>query len=900
MRLLGWLLLGVTAAGARTASVELGEVNRSQGLTVPSAGDGENVAASIGGRAARIATGARSLYTYVAVDAALFPPGDHTLYVTFDLWDDGPRVLRLQYDSVAAQPSIATKYRDGGALLLLGSGGWVRRTAKLEHARLGKGQNHATDLRVSGVAYIARIEVSDAPPAGWDAQQLVPPEDLARLRTPIGAGVELCVGAEPDLAEALILEALGVTSIETYVTWQTVEDAGRGQWDWSRWDAQVAVLRQAGLKWVPFLIAGPAYATPKWFREGPQHFPYVCLEHQQPTKVESLWNPALRPEIERFLAAFAERYRDSGVIESVLLGITGIYGESIYPAGPSDGWTMDIPGPYHNHGGWWAGDRRAAADFRTTLRRRYGDLARLNAAWGTQYASFEAVPLQLPSQYPAGTARADFVRWYEESMTEWSRWWVEVTRKQFPTTAIYLCTGGDGSPFLGADFTAQAKAIAPYGAGIRITNEASSYPHNFAITREVATATRLYQTFAGFEPAGQVDEWGVGARIYNATASGIRQLHYYAPNLLGSGPATANWRAAAAQWQARRPLPPTVAVYLPREAWAQGATPGASYSIVHALREYVDVDLVTATSVADGALRAVKALVIPPTPSLEPAAERAIQDWCSAGGLLLQCGPAGPLPVVVRPVDPLPATVVLQLGAAADEVYLSGDWNGPERGAEFPQTPTKRWSGAAPGLLLPVQPGQPVSLRLEVLAREVALRDGGGAAVVNGQEVGRLKPGYQILAAELPGNLLTSPLAKLELRVRGWQPSEQDRTTDDRVLGVAVGRVELRRAGGPAEAPPNQSLVAVLERARLTVVKQGAGAAVTLPVGAYTSQPVLSGLLGEVARELGLGDLRLDDLTDGVYATALPDGLLWYNAGALPAVKRGVTIPPRSIASTPR
>ena len=56
------------------------------------------------------------------------------------------------------------------------------------------------------------------------------------------------------------------------------------------------------------------------------------------------------------------------MIESVLLGVSGIYGESIYPAGPEGGWTADRTGLYHNHGGWWAGDELAGAAFRDAMR----------------------------------------------------------------------------------------------------------------------------------------------------------------------------------------------------------------------------------------------------------------------------------------------------------------------------------------------------------------------------------------------------------------------------------------------------------------------------------------------------------------------------------------------------
>lgn len=31
-------------------------------------------------------------------------------------------------------------------------------------------------------------------------------------------------------------KSLGVTSIESYVTWETCERGGEGKWDWSEWD----------------------------------------------------------------------------------------------------------------------------------------------------------------------------------------------------------------------------------------------------------------------------------------------------------------------------------------------------------------------------------------------------------------------------------------------------------------------------------------------------------------------------------------------------------------------------------------------------------------------------------------------------------------------------------------
>src|SRR5690606_29660354 len=87
--------------------------------------------------------------------------------------------------------------------------------------------------------------------------------------------------------------SLGVTSVETYVTWQSCEPKVRGDWDWSRWDKVVTVLKRNNLKWVPFLILGPAYSTPDWFRVSKDHVPCRCLEHGIASKIESRWNPNL-------------------------------------------------------------------------------------------------------------------------------------------------------------------------------------------------------------------------------------------------------------------------------------------------------------------------------------------------------------------------------------------------------------------------------------------------------------------------------------------------------------------------------------------------------------------------------------------------------------------------------
>ena len=208
---------------ARPAHVTLGPANREAGLSVPSGGDGENEPAFVDWRPCRRVAGERSQYLYVVVDPDRFAPGDQTIYVTCDLFDDAAQLIQVQYDSASPAPDLASKYRGGPSMVLLGSGRWVRRTVRLEHARLGKGQNFGADFRLCGKVTVARIRVSDEPPRDFDPDTALPADELAKLQVNAGPGQEITFGNDCDRVAGTLFRALGVTSVESYVTWQTVE-----------------------------------------------------------------------------------------------------------------------------------------------------------------------------------------------------------------------------------------------------------------------------------------------------------------------------------------------------------------------------------------------------------------------------------------------------------------------------------------------------------------------------------------------------------------------------------------------------------------------------------------------------------------------------------------------------
>ncbi len=320
------------------------------------------------------------------------------------------------------------------------------------------------------------------------------------------------------------MKKAGVTSVETYVLWKDIEGAGEGRFDFSLFDEDLTALKEKSLKWVPFLVIGPWYSTPEWFLRSEKSVPSVCLEHNKQGGNQSIWSPFLKDQVKRTLKAFLDHYKGETAIESVLVGISGDYGEAIQTV--YGNW----PGEYHGHRGYWAGDAYAVESFRNFLLYHYDSLANINYSWGTHY-SWEEVRPFMPtlSSAPSRKALLDFHQWYKESMTSWADWWL--TQLDNWPWDVYLVTGGNDEPEHASSFAEQCRVTANHKRGIRITNEASDYTLNFMLTRLVSTASRKYGSYFSTEPASSVNEKGEVGRVYNAYSSGARAFHEYFYNL---------------------------------------------------------------------------------------------------------------------------------------------------------------------------------------------------------------------------------------------------------------------------------------------------------------------------------------------------------------------------------
>lgn len=489
-------------------------------------------------------------------------------------------------------------------------------------------------------------------PAGWD-------EKLLKMNVKLPEGQELCIGindADPSLLKRL--RCMGVTSVEQYVPWESCENAGEGQWDFSRWDAQVRNIRAAGLKWLPFIICGPAYSLPDWYRESTHFEGMTCVEHNIESKIQSFWDKNFYNYVERFLKAFAEHYKDTDIFEGLLFGISGDFGEAIVSVWHGN-WPQFIPGFYHAHAGYWCQDRFARENFKSFFREKFGgDIALCNERWGTSFPSFAALdfpPIQsgpenfridentapgvfMPVDAPSRRRWIDFVDWYRASMTEYASFWMQTARKYFPDTELYLCTGGDAVPWHASEFAQQCKISAAAGGGVRITNEASVYKDNFTVTNWVASAGNFYNAYFSFEPAGQVTERGVVCRVYNAAATGARSLHYYTDNIMGNEERALNF-ADNVHYLREGGIVRKVAVLYPDTPMMLDTRRYGEFNESFGiLRDYTDYTYVCDETIADGILDGVDALIIPMGGYYKTATLEKIRSFASAGGLLVGAG----------------------------------------------------------------------------------------------------------------------------------------------------------------------------------------------------------------------------------------------------------------------
>ncbi|MCX6759134.1 MAG: family 14 glycosylhydrolase [Candidatus Nealsonbacteria bacterium] len=484
----------------------------------------------------------------------------------------------------------------------------------------------------------------------------------------------------PELLEDKVFEHCqksGITSLQSYLYWAEIEKEPE-KIDFSSYDILVEKLKEHNLKWVPFFILGPDYATPDWFKKTNESVYAQCLEHKKESKIQSIWNPFLPEWVDRFLRIVSEHYQDKSVLESICLGISGNWGESIYPV--EGGFHKN----FHSHQGWWCEDKYAVQDFKKYIIRKYDSLSELNNAWKTNFSSFELINFpNLRYSYPLSreiykfipfflrpgvkfiynlvknnfkkeikdiTGQQqwlDFTEWYMASMTNWAEFWFETARKYFPDSEIYLVTGGNGNPMLGADFSAQTKIAAKYKGGIRITNQTDDYSYSFAFARLISSASKFYGSYFTTEEVWINKPERVMMRIFDVITSGAKG--FYCKNIIGTGRDYCTKKDFSAgeptkgaeilsknlhYFQLSKPIV-KAAIFFPNTSIAfEPLILDLLYKQCAKLRDVLDFDLLDENMIRDGALEKYQYLLVLKGKIPEGEISERIKNWIKKGGIL--------------------------------------------------------------------------------------------------------------------------------------------------------------------------------------------------------------------------------------------------------------------------
>jgi len=139
------------------------------------------------------------------------------------------------------------------------------------------------------------------------------------------------------------------------------------------------------------------------------------------------------------------------------------------------------------------------------------------------------------------------------------------------------------------------------------------------------------------------------ARVYNATASGARGLHYYYPNLFNGKDAFNNFVRTGDQFTQRDPIT-EIALYYPETFIKLNSPDILSYA--QKLRERFDFNYISDEQITDAGLAHTKALVLMLGNIAEAASWRRITDWVRKGGVLIYPTGMGRLRTVERDETP--------------------------------------------------------------------------------------------------------------------------------------------------------------------------------------------------------------------------------------------------------
>ncbi len=428
-----------------------------------------------------------------------------------------------------------------------------------------------------------------------------------------------------------------------YPSWSLLEPEP-GKWDFSLFKENAARLREAGIRYVPFCWL---HFTPRWFLDRPEFVPYRCLEHGEALTQLSLWAPATRRIYDEYYRRLAAEMGSE--IAFIRLAMPSEYGEVGYPVGMTN-WLVPQK---HVHPGFWCGDPEARKAFRAWAIKRHGTLARVNAAWATQFDTREAIaypPLDTSAaREPAnvGPRRRwlDFMDWYQDSWDEFIVWSAATVKKHFP---------GFGLPQSGRDLRERKEIIFSLGYGgetacygndqgrhvkaMKACGGSAQTPGDigYFATRRVSTACLFFGVPYYTEPPGDVNRNREVRRIWMDACNGSQVYFDYPQNMDRARDIFARCKR---HLNAQRSLTDVALVIASTTQWLhpEWGFPPYLMGLAESMRGLTDYEVVDERMAAEGALTRLgtRVAVLSDAEYMQSSALAALETWVRGGGVLV-------------------------------------------------------------------------------------------------------------------------------------------------------------------------------------------------------------------------------------------------------------------------
>lgn len=239
----------------------------------------------------------------------------------------------------------------------------------------------------------------------------------------------------------------GVYALTTDIWWGMVEGKADNQFDWSYYEKYADVVEASGLKWVPIMSTHQCggnvgddcnYPIPSWLwkKDNIENMAFESESGYLNKEALAPWWKGAAKQYEEFYRSFAKQFADEEDLIAKIYLSGGPAGELRYPSYQfADGW--DWP----ERGQLQAYTDGAKKDFQNAMKKKYKNVEKLNAAWGTAYKKWHEIgpPANGDEFFTSGTAYEtaygqDFMSWYQGALEVHMKNISKAAHKQFDRT----------------------------------------------------------------------------------------------------------------------------------------------------------------------------------------------------------------------------------------------------------------------------------------------------------------------------------------------------------------------------------------------------------------------------------------------------------------------------------